>query len=150
MNLTLIYEDIQNNGIYYGSKGAGVLFYCKSTNKILLGLRSAQANESGTWGIIGGSIEEKEDPIEAAHREVCEELNLKKCNLPLKLIYIYNRSNFQYYNYLCEVSSEFKPIKNWEHDKLEWFDINKLPSNIHYGVKHLLPNFKKLIENEST
>lgn len=143
LSLKYIYENIPD----LKNRAAGILFYCKSTNKILLGLRSQGAEDGGTWCNIGGGMKIGETPEEAANREVIEEINIKN-QLPLHLIYIYNKENFKYYNFLCIVNKEFETKKNFEHDDIQWFNINKLPSNLHYGIIKLLPNFKKFIENE--
>ncbi|GAB4146348.1 MAG: hypothetical protein OHK0017_06730 [Patescibacteria group bacterium] len=46
--------------------------------KLLLAQRSeTKAEGAGLWHIPGGKIEEDEDPIEALHREIKEELNLE-------------------------------------------------------------------------
>lgn len=68
---------------------SGVILEGKD-NTVLLQLRDNKQNIDypNLWGLFGGSIEENESPIEAAIREINEELGitLKKENLKLLLV----------------------------------------------------------------
>ena len=46
-------------------------------NKVLIGLRSKSDNGGGLWEFPGGKVELGEDPIDALHRELKEELNIE-------------------------------------------------------------------------
>lgn len=131
---------------YFGNSGAGVVFYCKETMEILLGLRSYWVNEPNTWGTIGGKLEEDEHPKDAVRREVREEAHITG-NYPLKLFYIYKDKNFRYYNFLVIVKKKFIPKISDEISKFKWFHYNNLPKNLHFGMKYLLPNLRSIIEN---
>ena len=131
---------------YWGQTGAGVIFYYQNDNEILLGLRSNAVNEANTWGTIGGQVDECETPERAARREVHEEGHIKG-NYKLKLLYVYKDGKFRYYNYIVPVKMKFKPKPNWEVDRFQWFNVNNLPTNLHFGVKSLLPSLKLYIKN---
>lgn len=93
--------------------------------------------EPHTWGIPGGKVDdEDEDEQEAALREVREELGYRG---PVTLVrsFRYEESGFVYQNYLGLVRRQFKPRLNWESDDASWFDPQRLPSPLHFGVREL-------------
>ena len=45
--------------------------------EILTLLRKKKSAEGGTWGLVGGMIDDGEDKREAARREIFEEINVK-------------------------------------------------------------------------
>ena len=116
----------------------------ESTGRILLTLRSSLVNEPGTWGIPGGAIDEDESPSTAARRELQEELGYSG---PVRLIagHVFEAEDFQYHNFIGVVPDEFEASFNWENDDAEWFDIDGLPSPLHFGVSALLSNSEQLI-----
>lgn len=129
---------------FYGNAGAGVLVYCSSTNRFLLGLRSAWINEPGTWGTFGGKIDNDADPEIAALRELKEETGYNG-EIDLSLFDTFQSGKFKFYNFLGKVEEEFSPILDWENESAEWFSLNEFPQNLHYGLKHLLPKLNNLI-----
>lgn len=130
---------------FWGNKGAGILLIAKETNRLLLVFRSGRVNEPKTWGIPGGKIDDEESPVSAAAREVQEELGYSGAinSIPA---HIFKAGNFRFYNFLGIVPTEFKPILNWENDNAAWFEIDSLPSPLHFGVQSLLNNSKEKIE----
>lgn len=132
-------------GRFWGGQGAGILLVAKDTGRVLLALRSTEVNEPNTWGVPGGEIEPGENPAKAARREAAEELGVGR----LKLIpaYVFEAEDFKYYNFIGIVPSEFEPILNWETQRVEWFDVDDLPSPLHFGVKRLFANSGDLIRS---
>jgi 8-oxo-dGTP pyrophosphatase MutT (NUDIX family) len=137
---------------FWGSQGAGILFVCQEDSTCLLTLRSASVNEPGSWGVPGGAVEQGEQTEEAARREVQEELG----NLPSQFQKIdqtiYNENDFSYTTFVYAISLEekrkwTKGIRlNWENDKVAWFDLSSLPTNLHFGVK----NIRKTLEEQDS
>lgn len=63
--------------------------------EILLQHRDAQApTNPNKWGLWGGSIEQNEEPLEAALRELKEELSVTVAPNELVLFKAYNEKNF--------------------------------------------------------
>jgi len=127
-------------------KGAGIMFYKKSTEGqfISLGKRASNTN-NGYWSVPGGEMDPRDnnDFFQCALRETHEEYfhNLnhefkKILQLPaLKKCTIYIPFIFEYYTYLMDVSEvqiQFSP--NHEFESIDWFDINKLPPKTFAGV----------------
>ena len=129
---------------FYGNAGAGVLVYCTSTNRFLLGLRSKLVNEPNTWGTFGGKIEGDTDPKMAALRELKEETGYNG-NVDLQLFDVFQSGNFKFYNFLGKVEEEFSPTLDWENESAEWFSLNDFPPNLHFGTKRLLDKLNKII-----
>lgn len=129
---------------FYGNSGAGVLVYCTSTNRFLLGLRSKLVNEPNTWGTFGGKIEGDADPKMAALRELKEETGYNG-NVDLTLFDVFSSGNFKFYNFLGKVEKEFSPTLDWENENAEWFSLKDFPINLHFGTKRLLDKLNKII-----
>ena len=54
-------------------------------------------------------------------------------------LYVFkHESGFKYYNYLAIVEHEFTPRLNWETESFGWFNLNDLPSPLHFGLSSVL------------
>ena len=123
---------------YWGKQAAGAIIKAKDTGRYLLAYRSADVFEPHTWGIWGGKIDGEESPTEAIIREIEEELGDIKLSNPPKFLWLYKDGDFKYYNYLVVVDKEFTPNLNWETEKSGWFELDKFPKPLHFGLKALL------------
>ena len=45
-------------GSHYGNIGSGILPYCNTTKRFLVGLRSQECHTPHTWGLFGGKIDD--------------------------------------------------------------------------------------------
>lgn len=125
--------------LYWGDAGAGVLPIAASTGRILVGLRSGEVMEAGTWGDFGGKIEPGEDPAVAAEREFREETGYLG-EIQLVPAYKFVDIGFTYQNYIGLVEDEFVPTLTWEADDYMWVtprQLKRLRSK-HPGLKLLL------------
>lgn len=125
----------------FTNSGAGVLFICPSTKRILLTLRSKEVNEPLTWAGFGGKIDPEDETAEsAARREVEEETGYSK-NYPMYFLNSTTRKidSFKYYTFIGIVKEEFEPNLNWENLEAKWFCLSHLKTlNLHPGFKALL------------
>lgn len=130
---------------FFGKAGAGVLAIAENTGRILLGKRSKDVDQPGDWGTIGGAFDGKEQPKKAAQREFEEETKYKG---KMKLIpsFVFKKGDFKFHNFIGMVPEEFEGRPDWETDKLEWFEFNKLPRPLHFGVKELIKHSKSQIK----
>lgn len=137
---------------FWGKQGAGALIIARDTGRVFLVLRSAKVKEPGTWGLVGGAIDEGESPDTALRREVYEEVAYTG-DIELHRGHAFKSDTFTYHNFIGVVESEFSPQLNWESDDAGWFDINKLPSPLHFGVQSFLRSdmgrIKKIIGSSS-
>jgi len=132
-------------GKFWGNAGAGGIFYAEDTKRFLLPFRSEYVNEPHTWGVWGGAIDKGENPEEAVKREIREEA---KYTGKYKLIplYVFQKGDFKYHNFLIILPSEFKPSLDWETEKSGWFALDKFPTPLHFGLKALMPSLVKKME----
>lgn len=129
---------------FWGKRGAGALMVARGTGRVLLTLRSSGVRNPGTWGLPGGALEEGESPESGARREAAEELGFTG-PMELQPAYVFKAEGFTYYNFVGIVGSEFEAILDWENDSAEWFDLDALPSPLHFGVQKLFQNSQGLI-----
>lgn len=123
---------------FWGNKGAGIIPYCPKTKRFLLALRSQYVNEPGTWGLLGGKIDNDENPLDAAKRELSEEINYHG-KLDIKFLKLFQSGNFKFHNFLGIVEEEFSPTElDWETEKVQWFALNEFPDNLHFGIKFII------------
>ena len=134
--------------MFWGNMGAGVLAFSKKTKRFLVLLRSQYVNEPGTYGLVGGKLDEESgetDTQEVAKREFVEETGFSG-NIKLIPVFIYNAPGFEYHNFIGIVDDEFEPTLDWENDNSRWLNYNELIKLYpkHFGLKELL-NDKRTI-----
>jgi 8-oxo-dGTP pyrophosphatase MutT (NUDIX family) len=125
---------------YWGKEAAGVLPFCTTTKRFLLGLRSNSTMDGDTYGTFGGKFDNDDDePEDVALRELEEETGYDD-EIKLIPLYTFKDDNFIYHNFLGLVSYEFEADLNWENDDAFWVDFDELieiePK--HHGLKTLL------------
>jgi len=84
----------------------------------------------GYWSIFGGTIEEEENPMMCAVRELEEESQIKISITDLKFIKIIIDGGVEFVFYITELTELINPILNNEHTEFGWFSIDTL-SNFH-------------------
>lgn len=141
------YENIAD-APYWGDRAAGVLLIAEDTGRLLAALRSQDVNEPGTWGTIGGKVDEDEDFEDAALRELREEAGYSGS---VKLIPAYKFADedvFEYQNFIGIVPNEVTLDTSWETDAFEWLSLDELEGlePKHVGLELLLVNSADLIE----
>lgn len=122
--------------------GIGVII--ENDNKILLGHRCEVYEDTGgihegdTWTLPGGKQEYEETILECAKREVSEETNLDINDL-LVLGASDDITSDRHFITIHVLAKSYSGILNvMESDKIdkwEWFDIDKLPSNLYSPSK---------------
>jgi 8-oxo-dGTP pyrophosphatase MutT (NUDIX family) len=137
---------------YFGKVGAGILPICKSTGRVLIGLRSEDVNEPFTYGAFGGKVSDPDDEEADYEGEITPELILHTAKIELmqetgfdgdiELIkaYVFKSAEFEYHNFFGIVEEEFEPVLNWENDIAEWVTLSQLQAlrPKHFGLKSLL------------
>jgi len=115
--------------------GTGCLFFSLATKRYLFLLRD-QTKYSGTWGLPGGKVENKETIIAGLYREISEEIGSTPEFLKVIPIETFTSNDyyFNYHTYLITVAKEFIPTLNKEHRGYAWVNINDYPRPLHPGV----------------
>lgn len=124
---------------FWGKAGAGILCVAGDTGRILLTFRSAAVDQPHTWGLPGGALRDGQSPSDAARVELGEETGYRG-PIDLKPAYVFKKGTFSFYNFIGRVPTEFKVRLDWENEDYGWFDIDELPTPLHFGVKALLDN----------
>ena len=130
------------SGKFWGSAGAGGVFYAEDTGRLLLAYRSGYVNEPHTWGVWGGAVDENETPEQAVKREIREETGYSG-SYTLEPIWVYRKGDFRYHNFLIRVPHEFSPKLCWETEGFLWTLPPKSPKPLHFGLKALWPHLIK-------
>lgn len=120
---------------------SGALFYAKSTRRFLL-LQKATGKHQGTWGLVGGTNLQNENPWQGLQREVQEEIGsfpqiIK--TIPLET-FVSNDKVFNFHTYLCVIDDEFVPVLSTEHCAWAWSTIDWAPKPLHQGLRNSFNN----------
>lgn len=119
--------------------------------KILLIRRFATGFADGLYTLPSGKVDENESFTEAAIRETLEEVNVEIELTDLKSAHIMferrdkEKENWIHHFFLVKKwHGEIKNMEPHKCDDIQWFYINKLPSNILPFVKYAI---EKIYEN---
>lgn len=124
---------------FWGKQGAGCMVVCPKTHRWLLNLRG-EVEQPGTWGVWGGAVDDGEALLDAAVREFREE---SMCGVPIRIpseepIYVFRKDKFSYSTFIVEVDREFAVRPSKETADAQWFPLDALPDNLHFGVVAIL------------
>jgi len=128
-------------------KAAGILCVSEDTKNFLVVKRAEGSPEPNTWCSAGGKVEESDKNWkDTALREFKEETGFKG-NMKVKEVYIYNKPELEFHNFIGVVPKEFIPkLDKSENTEYKWLskkELLELPDK-HFGLQELLNNlFKK-------
>jgi len=121
-------------------KVSGVLFYCPEDQTVFLVLRGPGGDYENTWGVPGGHIEKGEGSLEAALREVKEELGgMPACTLRgsclthVPKLYRTFKADLD-----KEAKEKWRPKLNKENYEGKWFSIKDLPKKKHPSLEDIV------------
>lgn len=120
---------------------SGALFYAKSTRRFLL-LQKAEGKHAGTWGLVGGTNLQHENPWQGLQREVAEEVGTTPQiikTIPLET-FVSNDKVFNFHTYLCVIENEFIPVLSQEHIGYAWVNVDYAPKPLHQGLRNSFNN----------
>lgn len=120
---------------------SGALFYAKSTRRFLL-LQKSNGKHSGTWGLVGGTNFQNENPWQGLQREISEEVGVTPTvikTIPLET-FVSNDKVFNFHTYLCVIEKEFIPTLSEEHIAYAWANIDYAPKPLHQGLRNSFTN----------
>lgn len=120
---------------------SGALIYAKSTRRFLL-VQKAHGKHLGTWGLVGGTNLQHENPWQGLQREIVEEIGSMPTiikTLPLET-FVSNDKVFNFHTYLCVIQDEFIPVLSNEHLAWAWSTIDYAPKPLHQGLRNSFTN----------
>jgi ADP-ribose pyrophosphatase YjhB (NUDIX family) len=139
-------------------KAYGIALYIKQKNTIKI-LLCKSVNSKRKWGFLKGvEISKDNNPKQTAKREFEEESSIPidkdvfekyfyQINKNKDIgIYLVNGTNLNYINKYFKDDSLLKKYINEENEKVQFFDIDKLPP-IKKKQKKILPQILKYLEN---
>lgn len=94
--------------------------------------------QAGSVNIIGGHIEEDEAPVEAAIREVFEEVNIK-IEDPRHFAILHTRTPARAVVYFFVAECDIDSYKQMTDECPIIVDLNRLPNNIIPNLNYLIP-----------
>lgn len=113
--------------------------------EVLLALRKNTGYNDGNYELPGGHVDADEDLMNAMIREAKEELNIDLKREDLKIEHILHHYKGNRLKFLISSTKYNGELKIGEPDKcekLEWFNINKLPDNLDKKVIKVLKEIK--------
>lgn len=119
------------------AEAGGVAFVTPDGWALFVRYGPDHGSNPGQWAFPGGTLEEGERPIEAAHREAVEETG----RAPGEDMALVDRSadhGADYSTFKADVPGRFIPKIGAEHDKYAWAPLSKPPQPLHSGVAALL------------
>jgi len=117
------------------------LIYAKSTRRFLL-VQKSRGKHQGTWGLVGGTNLQNENPWQGLQREMVEEIGFTPDiikTLPIET-FVSNDTVFNFHTYLCVVEKEFVPTLSEEHCAWAWTTIDWAPKPLHQGLRNSFNN----------
>lgn len=132
----------------------GIVYKLKDSQPLILLLK----DHNGQWTFPKGLIDDNEDKVETAKREVAEEVGLKKISLVASLSpigYWYRwegeliKKTVYYYLFKAKVEEKLVPQEEEGISEAKWFSAKKALTVVGYhktGVKLLKEAIKKIKE----
>ena len=116
---------------------SGALIYAKHTRRFLL-VQKATGKHKGTWGLVGGTNLQHENPWQGLQREIEEEIGFMPTilkTIPLET-FVSNDKVFNFHTYMCVIEDEFLPTLSDEHIAWAWSTIDYAPKPLHQGLRN--------------
>jgi mutator protein MutT len=96
-----------------------------SNDKFLLLKRGAKSNNPNLWNFPGGTVDEGEEPLKSATRELYEEAGITTRNLVFKRVIL--QPNVKIFFYSRKITNPNIKVKiNNESSKYGWFDLDEI------------------------
>ena len=135
-------ETLKQTG-FWGATGAGCIIFSRNTGRFLIQYRSRYVEQPNTYGTWGGAIDRGDSPEATVMKEVKEESGYTG-KVKLYPIYVFQKGDFKYYNFITEVEDEFEPKLNWEAEGFEWVVYGEWPEPLHFGIQAILNDGKSV------
>lgn len=122
-------------------KAAGLLILAPD-GRILFLKRSDTSDHAGEWCFVGGGIEGKETPEQAAMREAEEEIGGVPDGVLAEELLTLELNGVEFTTFVVRVKDAFEPVLNEEHTAFEWAKPADAPQPLHPGCVVALKKFE--------
>jgi 8-oxo-dGTP pyrophosphatase MutT (NUDIX family) len=115
---------------------SGALIFARKTQRFLL-LQKAAGKHKGTWGLVGGTMNNGETAWQGLQREIQEEIGFLPeiiKTIPIEK-FVSNDGGFNFHTYLCVIDHEFVPTLSDEHCGWAWVTADNAPKPLHQALK---------------
>ncbi len=122
--------------------GVGVLIF--KNGKLLMARRTSELG-NGNWGTGGGHLEFGETPENAVKREIKEEYGIEIKNIKFLCVCNIVKYGKHYVDigFTAELADgEPKIMESEKFDRIDWFDIEKLPEPLFEAVRLYIISYK--------
>ena len=110
--------------------------------------------KGNNWAMFGGKFDKKLDkgPKDTAKREFSEESGFKgDYQITKDAFHIFEDNHISFYTFLGIFEEEFVPCgvdHAREHSDFGWFELNKMPENLHHELGNMMIMKHKELETE--
>mgnify|MGYP003339228094 CR=1 FL=1 len=137
---------------HWGIHGAaGVVIVHAQTDSVLMQLRAAWTHGGSTWSFPGGARALHESAVDAAMRELFEEMQIDAASVEVLHEQVWtDHGDWRYHTVIARAVANIEPILNDESDAAEWVafeDVAELP--LHSGLAPIWPDVLQAIRNVS-
>lgn len=116
------------------------IYFNKALDEVLLIKKNRPEWQKGMYNFPGGKIEKSETAYECISREFYEECGIK---VPIfswkRILHIINRPNYNIDVFVTTQDDKYGVIRNMEDETLEWFYVDRLPNNIIFNLRWMVP-----------
>lgn len=138
-------EKLKSGRDFIGA-GQGVLIFNDKGEVLLMKRGKNSKNEVGWWSKPGGEIDYNETAMEAAKREIKEELDVEidiwGYSMHTDHIIKEDGQHWIAINFLGRIKSgEPKIMEPHKCDEIEWFSLNELPDRLVQTTKETIKNY---------
>jgi len=121
------------------SKTAWVILF--TPNKLILGKRAPSTNNPNQWNFFGGHVDDGESAVQAAIREIGEEIKLKVDEGDLKQIAEIGNATY----FSMKIDSAGGSRTTDEISAIKGFKLTELPDNLHSKTQNFFDRLENLL-----
>jgi 8-oxo-dGTP pyrophosphatase MutT (NUDIX family) len=144
--------DCSCGGRHWGSHGAaGVVIVHAAGDQVLMQLRADWTHGGGTWAFPGGARALSETPVEAAMRELHEELQVPAASLEVLHEQVWtDHGDWRYHTVIARAVGVIDPVLNNESERADWVALDAVADlPLHAALAPIWPDVLAVLREVS-